>query len=259
MRYCEFCNQNFLEDDSTHWVSNGTLKPRCRPQRVSYGQKNRNLIRQRQNEQYRLNKRKTPSKSERLEIIRTYLSKFDIEVISSKYINNKSYLDLRCLKCDKPWKANWNNLNSGSSCPECAKINRANTNTARYGASNPTKNSSIRLKAAKSSNKIIEVKHWKTGATVFCQGSYEVIVARYLNLNKIDYVSQDFTFQLSNGSTYTPDYYLIDTDLFIEVKGYMYPDAKSKIDMFRSEYNNKKIEIWDKDKIKELKVYVAKD
>lgn len=50
-----------------------------------------------------------------------------IEILSDTYINNFSKLKLKCSICSHIWYARWNNLNNGRGCPECAKINRANS------------------------------------------------------------------------------------------------------------------------------------
>ena len=252
MRFCKFCATNYSIDDTAHWVANGILKPACRLQRAAYREKNRLLIRKKQNEVYRTKKRLTLTKEEKYAKIRYSLKERNIELISSDFSNNKAPLQLNCLVCAKKWSANWNNLHSGSSCPECAKIQRAKTNMIKYGVTNPTQNSLIRLKAAKSANKIQTINHWSSNKDILCQGSFELKVVKYFNKYKIPFESQSKTFVLSDGKTYTPDFHLSDLDIFVEVKGFFYEDAKNKFDLFCKEYPNITIEVWDKIKIKEL-------
>jgi len=235
----------------THWVSNGSLPFACKMQRAAYRLKNRDLIRYKQNRTYKINKRSTPTKDAKLLLIKENLSLRKIQLLSTEYFNNKANLSLQCGTCQHQWASNWNNLLSGSSCPKCAKLNRIQTNLIRYGVANPTQNTSIRLKAAKTANKIKELKHWKTEESIFCQGSYEFKIVTYFNKFKINFEAQSRTFMLSNGSTYTPDFLIVDTMTFIEAKGYFYPDAEVKFELFRKEYNYL-IEIWGKIKIKQL-------
>lgn len=42
MRYCRFCCNSFEEDNTSHWVSNGKLKPRCKFKLIHYNAKNQN-------------------------------------------------------------------------------------------------------------------------------------------------------------------------------------------------------------------------
>jgi len=56
-------------------------------------------------------------------------------------------------------------------------------------------------------------------------------------------------------TTYTPDFYLPETNTFIEVKGYWRDDAKVKYDKFIQEQSsNYNIELWDKLKLKSLNI-----
>ena len=50
--------------------------------------------------------------------------------------------------------------------------------------------------------------------------------------------------------TYRPDLYLIDQDLWVEIKGYWRTDAKHKWDLFIKLRPNSKI--WDKNKLKSM-------
>ena len=75
----------------------------------------------------------------------------------------------------------------------------------------------------------------------------------YLNLNKINFKWQHETFTLANGNTYRPDCYLIDSNIWIEIKGYMRPDALEKWTEFH-EIRMKNSELWDKNKLKEMKI-----
>lgn len=62
-------------------------------------------------------------------------------------------------------------------------------------------------------------------------------ILKYLRI-KYEYESDKCIFELSNGKHYLCDFYLPDDNLYIELKGYMYEDAKEKIEMFKKEYPN---------------------
>lgn len=83
---------------------------------------------------------------------------------------------------------------------------------------------------------------------------WEVGVGRYLDRNNLTWEYGKHTFRLSSNSTYTPDFKLIDQEMFIEVKGLFREQNKRKFGKFRRLYTNIKIEIWDFNKLKSLKI-----
>ena len=125
------------------------------------------------------------------------------------------------------------------------------TNLQRYGVDNPTKNKEIRRKAAVSANKTTKIVHWKTNENIDMLG-WEPQAATHFNTNKIDYLYEPETFTLPDGTTYTPDFYLPEKDLYIEVKGRFIGDAREKWNWFHKEYSNS--ELWDRAKLKEMKI-----
>lgn len=127
-----------------------------------------------------------------------------------------------------------------------------NTNETRYGVRYATQNIEIALKAAKKSNNKHLRYHWKTGEEVICQAGWEPKVVGYLNDNKIDFKWQPQTFAMPNGKTYRPDFYLVDQNIWIEIKGWMRPEAKIKWDWFKTIYPT--AELWDKAKLKEMSI-----
>lgn len=78
------------------------------------------------------------------------------------------------------------------------------------------------------------------GKTVSMRSSWEVSFAKYLDMQSVNWQYEPKTFVLSDGSAYTPDFYLPNTNEWVEVKGW-----------FREEHK-KKIESWKKDYPKEL-------
>lgn len=122
----------------------------------------------------------------------------------------------------------------------------------RYGVNIPAKNKDIALRCALSANQITILKHWFSCEGVNCRAGYEIAVVEYLNKNQIDYNFQPQTFLMPNDRTYTPDMYLPDRDLWIEIKGYKRPDAMKKWRWFHKEYPNS--ELWDEKKLKKMEI-----
>ena len=95
-------------------------------------------------------------------------------------------------------------------------------------------------------------KNWyfiKDGVKVKCRSGYEVLYANYLIINKIDFKYEPEHFKLGNGKRYTPDFYLIKEDKYIEIKGLPYDvmdkgNQKESVELFRE---NHKLDIyyWD--------------
>ena len=84
------------------------------------------------------------------------------------------------------------------------------------------------------------------------RSSWELKVAEYLDEQNIEWTFESIIFDLKNGTTYRPDFYLIKENKWIEVKGYWYEDAKLKFEIFKQLYPEVVIEIWDKEKMKKL-------
>jgi hypothetical protein len=132
------------------------------------------------------------------------------------------------------------------------------SNISRYGVDHNMKNRYLALKVARSLNNCSILYHWKTNEEVVCVGSYERKVVEYFNKNKINFEWQPKTFEtnilLPSGklSSYTPDVFLSDLNLWVEIKGYMREDAKIKWDWFHANFPNS--EIWNKEKLIQLNI-----
>ena len=83
--------------------------------------------------------------------------------------------------------------------------------------------------------------------------SWESKFARFLDVRKIKWLYESKTFDLGE-MTYTPDFYLPETDTYIEIKGYWRPDAEKKFKIFKKKYKNIKIKIINYNKLKLLKI-----
>lgn len=148
------------------------------------------------------------------------------------------------------------NVLRGRGHPKGKQERIQNTHLERYGVKFPSQNKNIALKTAKKLNDSVKLSHWRTMEEIICRASYEVAVVNHLNLNKVDYLWQPEIFKTplftdkGNSCTYCPDLFLVNENKWIEVKGWMRPDAKLKWDWFQSEYPNS--ELWDKKKLKEI-------
>jgi hypothetical protein len=189
-----------------------------------------------------------------------------------EYINSHAKIPLLCPEehsCDLPYYT----FREGHGCIECAVFKRIKTNLDKYGVEHssqneeikakrketclkrhgvesPTQNLTIALKAARSSNNSYIRYHWKTNEELVCQGGWEAKVVDYINANKIDFEWQPKTFKMPNGKTYRPDLYLVEQDVWVEIKGWMRGDAQAKWDWFKSEHPT--AELWDKKKLRSM-------
>lgn len=76
---------------------------------------------------------------------------------------------------------------------------------------------------------------------VNCRSGYEVIYANYLTENNIEFEYEPKHFKLRNGRRYTPDFYLINQDKYVEIKGtFKNPNLRQKdnIDIFKETHNH---------------------
>ena len=85
------------------------------------------------------------------------------------------------------------------------------------------------------------------------RSSYEFAYAQYLDQNNIPWYYEFKTFELSEGMTYTPDFFLLDQNKYVEIKGYMYLKHQLKIEKFIKEYNLN-FEILNYIKLKEINI-----
>jgi len=88
---------------------------------------------------------------------------------------------------------------------------------------------------------------------VWFRSNWEVAYAKYLDKNNIIWQYESKTFNLGN-TTYTPDFYLPEKNLYIEVKGYATDLFKNKMKLFKSQFKNVKIAIIDKYVLMNLKL-----
>ncbi len=92
----------------------------------------------------------------------------------------------------------------------------------------------------------------KIAGIVLLDGSWELKVAIFLDENNIQWKRNTIRFPYyfdNRNRYYTPDFYLIDEDCYIEVKGYEIEKDRYKWAQF-----TKKLQIWNKDKLIQLKI-----
>lgn len=182
------------------------------------------------------------------EYIKSFIESKGGILLSKEYKNNKQKLKIQCSK-GHIFNIRFECITRNQWCFECSPEKMKQTFLDHYGVDNPTKNKEIRLKAAISANKTKEIVYWKTNETIHMLG-WEPLAANYWNKNKEEYEYEFRTFTMSDGRTYTPDFYLPRLDKWIEVKGRWYDDAKEKWEWFHKEHPNS--ELWDKNRLKKL-------
>ncbi len=89
------------------------------------------------------------------------------------------------------------------------------------------------------------------------RSSWETNICRYLKFMNVDYEYEKHRFKIkleNTFSTYTPDIYIKDYDLFLEIKGYRGKDDGNllKYNLFREQYPQYKIVLIDGKKYKEI-------
>lgn len=87
-------------------------------------------------------------------------------------------------------------------------------------------------------------RHWvkcPNGETVSMRSTWEAAYARWLDEQKIHWEYEPKTFILEDGSAYTPDFYLEQTDEWIEVKGWLTDHNKKQIAAFRKMHPDKNL------------------
>lgn len=139
-------------------------------------------------------------------------------------------------------------------CVDCANI--IHWATAMYGDG---RCKSCANKGERGSNfgKTVLIKQCKYKKQWF-KSSWEANFAKWCDLSGIKclYEPKAFVLEVNNKKcTYTPDFYLPEFDLWIEVKGRWMKDAEEKYTAFLQQYSNINIEIFNEDKLKEYSIY----
>ncbi len=81
---------------------------------------------------------------------------------------------------------------------------------------------------------------------IWLRSSYEIAYAKWLDKNQIKWTYEPIAFNLGN-NTYRPDFYLPQTNEYIEIKGFWRLKAKEKYTLFKKLYPKIKIIVLTKD------------
>jgi len=92
----------------------------------------------------------------------------------------------------------------------------------------------------------------KNGRVCRFRSTWEEAFARHLDERELDWAYESHTWMLSDGTVYTPDFWVSEWNVFVEVKGMMTAFARTKIESFRQEYPWLKLIVLDR---KAFKVY----
>ena len=102
-----------------------------------------------------------------------------------------------------------------------------------------------------------------SGELIKLQGTWEVAVARYFDVNNINYITHRgrFPYVTPDGVTrsYYPDFFLTSTNEHVDVKGAFWNwEQREKLDHIRNSNPTMKLVIYDKQKLEELNIdYVS--
>ena len=101
------------------------------------------------------------------------------------------------------------------------------------------------------------------GSKVWMRSSWEIKLAKYLDDKKTEWLYEPKVFPIEyvyneekKEGTYKPDFFLIKENKYIEVKGWWRDDALDKYTAFLEQYPKIKIELYNREKFKELSIYV---
>lgn len=109
--------------------------------------------------------------------------------------------------------------------------------------------------------KILGKRVWylcPNGEIVSMRSSWESAYAEFLDNKKIKWNYEPKTFILKSGKAYTPDFYLQDTNEWIEVKGWFTETHKKIISDWIKDFPNEKISIADKNYLTNLGINLKK-
>jgi len=102
---------------------------------------------------------------------------------------------------------------------------------------------------------------WKChdGSVVSLRSRWEAAYAEYLDRNNIKWLYEHRTFILHNGRAYTPDFFLMDTNEWVEIKGWLREEHKEKMNSFKEQYPKEKLTLLMKPDLISLGLDLTKD
>ncbi len=93
--------------------------------------------------------------------------------------------------------------------------------------------------------------NWVKYKNTWFRSNWELWFAQFLTLSRIKWQYESNTFDLGN-TTYTPDFYLPNFNMYVEIKGYFSEKAKEKIKIFKKIYSNINLIILDQKNYQEI-------
>jgi hypothetical protein len=97
------------------------------------------------------------------------------------------------------------------------------------------------------------------GSIIWLRSSYEIRVAKMLDKLALNWIYEPHSFSIDDSRTYRPDFYLIDLDIWWEVKGWLDEYARYKITKFWERYPEKTLRIIWKEDIEQLETLLKND
>jgi hypothetical protein len=84
------------------------------------------------------------------------------------------------------------------------------------------------------------------------RSSWEANFARLLRFLGRNYLYEAVWFELSNGLLFLPDFYVLDLEEFVEIKGVWYPDDFDRVECFRIDHPELSLRVIDETEYKRL-------
>lgn len=186
---------------------------------------------------------------------RTYLPHFCIDC--GKKISKGNFFEgkRRCQKCKSKGKNNPNykdGRTNNKKCKDCgAHITKTSVRCTKC-AGKVTAKRQMGRKNAMFGRIPTHGKRFKYHGFLM-RSTWEVKYAKYLDKNEVKWEYEPKAFDLGN-TTYTPDFYLPETDTYIEIKGWWRDDAKKKFNKFRKKFCSMNIVLLTYKELKKLGV-----
>lgn len=161
-------------------------------------------------------------------------------------LNNGLYGSGLCIKCGGGWE------NHLPNCIDCGIRLKA------YGAARCVKCEGKRRKLLKVLSGKNNPHYGKPAAhgkgdyykETWMRSSWEIAYAKWLDRNNIKWLYEQKIFEITyeyggelNEGTYRPDFYLPETNEYIEIKGYWRDDARVKFEAFKEKYKKVSIKV----------------
>jgi len=88
---------------------------------------------------------------------------------------------------------------------------------------------------------------------IWMRSTWEIAIAKWYDKNSIEWQYEPKAFDLGH-TTYTPDFYLPEFNLYVEVKGYWRNDAKDKFIEFKQRYCGERIKVLEKEELNSMNI-----